>query len=261
MPMAFRSVILALLLVPLAAPAALIRETIEYQDGETTLKGYLVYDEALPHKRPGVLIAHEWWGLNDFVRERADRLADLGYVAFALDMYGNGRVTAHGDEASVWMQEVTANEAAWRQRATLGLEVLGRHPAVDPERVAAIGFCFGGGTVLQLAYAGADLDGVVSFHGPLTPASDVEPGGITTSILVAHGEDDTFVPPQRIAAFKAALDAADADWQMVIYGGAQHAFTNPGADDYGIDNVRYDARAAERSWAMMRLFLKEVFTR
>ncbi|AGA91169.1 dienelactone hydrolase-like enzyme [Thioflavicoccus mobilis 8321] len=260
MPTAMRFLLLGLFLLPLTAPAALIKEPVEYQDGDTTLRGYLVYDEALPHKRPGILIAHEWWGLNDFVRERAERLADLGYVTFALDMYGDGRVTEHSNEASAWMQQMTANQEAWRHRALLGLEILKRHPMVDAERIAAIGFCFGGGTVMQLAYAGADLDGVVSFHGPLTPAANTKPGDIKASILVAHGEDDSFVPSEQIAVFKAALDAAQADWQMIIYGGARHAFTNPNADSYGIDNVRYDPLAAKRSWALMRVFLDEVFT-
>jgi dienelactone hydrolase len=138
------------------------------------------------------------------------------------------------------------------------LEILSAHARVDPDRVAAVGYCFGGATVMQLAYAGADLDGVVSFHGSLPPASDLTPGQIKPSILVAHGEADSFVPPERIAAFKAGLDAAEADWQMVVYSGAQHGFTNPGAGDYGLDALAHDPKADARSWALMQAFLNEV---
>lgn len=262
MPLTVRSLVpLLLLLFTGLSHGAIVTEPIEYTDGDTTLKGYLVYDEALPHKRPGVLVAHEWWGLNDFVRERTKHLANLGYVAFALDMYGEGRVTEHSNEAMAWMQQVSADRETWRRRALLGVEVLKSHPMVNPQRIAAIGFCFGGGTVMELAYAGADLAGVVSFHGPLTPAVDLPRGGIKASILVAHGENDSFVPALRIAAFKSALENIGADWQMVTYGGAKHGFTNPQADQYGMDNLAYDERADRRSWALMRLFLDEVFTR
>ena len=131
---------------------------------------------------------------------------------------------------------------------------------MDPEYTAAVGYCFGGATVMQMAYAGADLDGVVSFHGSLPPATEAQQKNIKTKVLVAHGEDDSFIPPERIVAFKQGLDAAGADWQMVIYGGARHGFTNPGADAYGIDGVKYDEKADERSWALMQSFLDEVFS-
>jgi dienelactone hydrolase len=236
-------------------------EVIEYADGGDQLRGYLVYDDAVSGKRPGVIVVHEWWGLNDYAKRRAEMLAKLGYVAFALDMYGGDKVTEHAEEASGWMKQITDNVESWQRRALAGLEVLRGRPEVDSDAIAAIGYCFGGATVMQMAYSGADLDGVVSFHGSLPPATEDQQGKIKARVLVAHGEADGFVPAERVEAFKAALDAAGADWQMVTYGGARHAFTNPGAGDYGIDNLKYDAKADARSWALMQSFLEEAFAR
>lgn len=253
-----RLLTLLLFMLPFAAGAALKTEAVAYKDGDTALRGYLVYDDAIEGKRPGVLVAHEWWGLNDYARKRAQMLAELGYVAFALDMYGDEKVTEHAEEASGWMQQITANTQAWQRRAMLGLDILKRHERVDADRLAAIGYCFGGATVMQMAYAGADLKGVVSFHGALPPATPEQQGRIKAKVLVAHGEADAFVPPERIVAFKAALDAAGADWEMVTYGGVKHGFTNPEAGAYGMENLKYDAKADQRSWALMRCFLDEV---
>lgn len=255
-----RLLALSLLTLPVAAQAAVQTEAIEYKDGDTKLKGFLVYDDSLEGKRPGVIVVHEWWGLNDYAKQRAEMLAELGYVAFAIDMYGDEKVTEHAKDAEAWKSQVTENVDAWQRRALLGLDILKKHALVDPNFTAAVGYCFGGATVMQIAYAGADLDGVVSFHGSLPPASAEQQKNIKASVLVAHGESDGFIPPDRIAAFKQALDAADADWQMVIYGGARHGFTNPGADEYGIDGIKYDEKADERSWALMQLFLDEVFS-
>lgn len=243
-----------------AAQAAVKTEPVEYKDGDTALKGFISYDDALEGKRPGVILVHEWWGLNDYAKQRAEMLAELGYVAFAIDMYGDDKVTEHGEDAKAWMTQITRNVEAWQKRALLGLDILKKHELVDTDYTAAIGYCFGGATVMQMAYAGADLDGVVSFHGSLPPATEAQQKNIKTSILVAHGEADGFVPPERIAAFKQALDAADVDWQMMTYGGVKHSFTNPGADEYGIDGVKYDEKADERSWALMQSFLDEVFS-
>jgi dienelactone hydrolase len=248
-----------LLCAPLVAGAAIQTERVEYRDGDTVLTGYLSYDDAIEGKRPGVLVIHEWWGLNDYAKKRAEMLAELGYVAFAADMYGDNKVTEHAPDAQGWMQQITANQSAWQQRAIAGLETLKSSDRVDTEKLAAIGYCFGGATVMQMAYAGADLDGVASFHGSLPPAGTVEPGTIKPSILIAHGEADSFVPPERIAAFKEGLDAAGADWQMVVYSGARHGFTNPGAAAYGMDALAYDPKADARSWTLLQGFFDEVF--
>jgi dienelactone hydrolase len=250
---------LALLLscLPLSALAELKTETITYQDGGTTLKGYLAYDDSITEKRPGVLVVHEWWGLNEYAKQRAEMIAELGYVAFAADMYGDDKVTEHAADAKGWMQQITSNVDAWRARAEAGLDVLKRQEQVDPDKLAAIGYCFGGATVMQLAYGGADLDGVVSFHGSMPPAP--EGVKIKPAVLAAHGYDDEFEPPERVAAFQKSLEAAGADWQLVIYGGAHHGFTNPNADEYGMENVEYNAKADRRSWELMQSFLSEVF--
>lgn len=249
--------LLLLISMPLSALAELKSETIEYQDGDQTLQGYLVYDDGIDGKRPGVLVVHEWWGLNDYAKRRAEMLAELGYVAFALDMYGDDKITEHAADAKGWMEQITSNVDAWRERALAGLEVLQDQEQVDTDRLAAIGYCFGGATVMQLAYARAPLDGVVSFHGSMPPAP--EDADIEAAVLAAHGYDDGFVPPERVDAFQQSLAAAGADWKLIVYGGARHAFTNPNAGDYGIENLKYDQQADAHSWEMMQTFLTDVF--
>lgn len=236
------------------ALAAVKTKTIEYKDGGVTLKGVLAWDDAASGKRPGVLVVHEWWGLNDYAMDRAKQLAAEGYVAFAPDMYGDDKVTDHAKQAGEWMKQITGNIDAWRSRANAGLAVLKSQPQVDGANVAAIGYCFGGATVMQMAYAGSDVKAVVSFHGSLPPAGE-EVTSIKPRVLVAHGRDDGFIPAERIVAFKAGLDRTKADWEMTIYSGTRHGFTNPGAGNYGIDNLAYNETADKRSWAaMLRLF-------
>jgi len=247
------------LIFPLFANAAVKTETVEYKDGDTSLTGYLMYDDAVEGKRPGVIVVHQWWGLDDYTRERSEMLAELGYVAFAVDMYGDHKVTEHAEEASEWMKQITANVDAWQKRALLGLDILRKHELVSPDHIAAVGYCFGGATVMQMAYAGAGLDGVVSFHGSLPPATEEQQKKIKAKILVAHGDADSFVPPERVAAFQEALEKAGADWQMMIYGGARHAFTYPDAAKHGIENLKYDEKADQRSWALMQSFFEESF--
>jgi dienelactone hydrolase len=256
-----RPLIAALFALPLTAQGVVKSDAIEYQDGDTKLKGHLYYDDATSGKRPGVIVVHEWWGLNDYAKRRAEMLAGLGYAAFALDMYGDQKVTTHATDAKGWSTQITANTDAWRRRALAGLDALKADRRVDPQRLAAVGYCFGGSTVMQMAYAGADLDGVVSFHGSLPTPVEGEGKQIKASILAAHGGADAFVPPEKVAAFQSALEAAKADWEFVSYGGAVHAFSNPDAASYGIDNLRYDERADKRSWAAMKAFLEEVFAR
>ncbi len=248
-----------ILTLPFATQAAVKTETVEYKDGDTSLTGYLAYDDAVDGKRPGIIVVHEWWGLNDYARERAEMLAELGYVAFAVDMYGDKKVTEHANEAKGWMTQITENIDAWQKRALLGLDILKKHELVDPSYTAAIGYCFGGATVMQMAYAGADLDGVVSFHGSLPPANEEQQKKINTRILVAHGNADSFIPADRVAAFKDGLEKSGADWQMVTYGGARHGFTNPDAAKYGLEGVAYNEKADRRSWALMQSFFEEIF--
>lgn len=234
------------------------RDVVYHIDGEE-FTGYLAWDDALGGPRPGVLVFPEWWGLSDYERTRARMLAALGYMALAVDMYGTGRHTADPEQAKAWMQAVTTDVEWWRERALKALEVLRAEPLVA-DNVAAIGYCFGGGTVLQLAYSGADVEGVVSFHGSL-PAPDEESlAAIEASILVLHGNADPFVADAMVDRLRETLEGSDVDWQLHIYGGVRHSFTNPAADERGMDALRYDATADDRSWAAMKTFFAEIFT-
>lgn len=253
------AVLLALSLLSMqAALAKVVTEEVKYQDGDTQLTGFISYDDAQKGPRPGVIVVHEWWGLNQFAQDKAKELASMGYVAMAIDMYGDGKVTNHPAQAKEWMQTNTMNKEQWRRRASLGLEQLTANAGVDKDRLAAIGYCFGGATVMQMAYAGTPLNGVVSLHGSLPPATQEEASKIQSKVLVLHGEADAFVPAERIVKFKNALAATGADWQFVGFGGARHAFTNPEAGQYGIENLKYDAAADQRSWAYTQEFLAEV---
>lgn len=252
---------ISLLLLTLAVPAQakLVEKNIGYRQGGDALEGYLVYDDSFKGKRPGILVVHEWWGLNSYARSRAMQLAATGYVAFALDMYGKGKVTKHPKQAAEWMNAINQNVGRWRDRALAGLAVLKQSPKVDPDRIAAIGYCFGGATVQQLAYSGADLKGVVSFHGALVPPVDVQASGVSAKLLICHGAADPFAKPEQVQAFLAAMEKSGLDWEMVFYGGAKHSFTNPGADKVGMAALAYDASADKRSWVAMKQFFSELF--
>lgn len=252
-------IVLALTLLSTSVTAEVQTKAISYEDEGVPLNGYLYWDDALEGPRPGVLVIHEWWGLNDYAKTRAKMLAELGYVAFAADMYGDNRVTDKPDQAREWMQEVTVDPELWRLRAAAGLEQLKASEYVMADKIAAIGYCFGGGTVLQMAYGGADLDGVVSFHGSLPAAPEESHGKIKPEILVLHGQADSFVAPEVVTNFQDKLEATGANWEMDIYGGARHGFTNPDAGDFGIENLVYDAQADQRSWARMQAFFDEIF--
>ncbi len=250
-------VVIAVLLIAVSASATVVTETVSYTHDGVKLEGFIAYDDAVKGKRPAVLVVHEWWGLNDYARGRVKQLAGLGYVAFGLDMYGKGKVTSHPDQAGAWMKEINANVDAWRARAQAGLSVLAEHPMTDTARMAAIGYCFGGATVQQLAYAGANLKGVVSFHGsPIPPPSGLES---PVKILFCHGAADPFAKPEQVLDYLAAMGASNLDWQVIFYGGARHSFTNPDADAVGMEALKYDKSADMRSWAAMRTFFDEIF--
>jgi dienelactone hydrolase len=232
---------------------------VEYRHGTTMLQGQLFWDDQAAERRPGVLVIHEWWGLNDSILAKARQLAEMGYVVLAADMYGQGMATEHPAEAKEWMGRITENVGQWRERAQAGLKVLRSREEVDPSRLAAIGFCFGGATAMQLAYAGSDLKGVVSFHGSLpAPGKDLD-GPIRASVLAFHGSQDAFVPPQAVQEFQAGLDRIGADWHLVTFGAARHGFSIPEADAKGMEDLMYDPRADQRSWRIMRVFFEEIF--
>jgi dienelactone hydrolase len=249
---------MALLLVSFPVAAAIQSKAVSYMHDGTELTGHLYWDDAVAGQRPGVLVIHEWWGLNDYAKQRARMLAELGYVAFAADMFGTGLVTDEPDQAREWMQEVTADVEGWRERAGLGLQQLVDSGMVDAERTAAIGYCFGGASVLQMAYANLPVKGVVSFHGALPAAPEEVKGKIGPSILVLHGQADSFIAPEVVINFRNKLEEAGADWEMNTYGGARHGFTNPNADKRGMANLKYDATADARSWARMQAFFDEL---
>lgn len=254
MMLAFMSVVLAA-----SVEAAIVGEVVEYRHGDTVLEGYLVYDNAIQGRRPGVIVVHEWWGHNPYVRTRAEQLARLGYIAFAIDMYGKGVKAKDPKEAATLSNTYRGNRPLMRQRADAGLETLKKHPLADVQRTAAIGYCFGGTTVLEMARAGADLVGVVSFHGNLSTPNPNDAKNIRGKVLALHGADDPSVPPEQVNAFQDEMRKAGVDWTMVSYGGAVHGFTNPEAGNDPSRGAAYNEKADKRSWEAMKAFFAEIF--
>jgi len=257
-------VTVAALLVPGPAGTApkIKGKTVEYTADGVTLKGYLAYDEHVKGKRPGVLVVHEWWGLNDYARKRAQMLAGLGYTALAVDMYGNGKTATHPDDAGKFSSETMKNFDAAKARFLAAEDFLKKQPTVDPERIAAIGYCFGGGVVLNMARQGSDLRGVASFHGSLAAVRPAAPGAIKAEIRVYTGADDKFVPSEAVEGFKKEMEAAGADVKIISYPGAVHSFTNPDATALGKKfnlPLAYNANADKDSWNDMKKFLAEIF--
>ncbi len=230
-------------------------ETVNYQATDIELEGYLAYPDE--EKAPLVLIAHTWAGKDDFVHERAEDLAALGYVGFAVDMYGNGKVGSGTEENQSLMAPLLSDRDVLKDRIISALNFGKSLPGVDPNKVAAIGYCLGGLVVLDLARSGENLQGVVSFHG-LLMGSDISEKGIQTKILVLHGERDPMVPSDMVDAFQKEMTKAGADWQLHSYGGTYHAFTKPGSDDPNL-GTQYNKSAAERSWKSMQNFFDEIF--
>lgn len=245
-----------------AAAAELRGEEVRYGAGDATFEGWIAWDDAVEGPRPGVLVVHEWWGHGPYVRERARMLAELGYTALAVDMYGDGRTAAHPDDAGAFASAVMESTDHGRARFLAARELLAAHPTVDGSDLAAIGYCFGGGVVLTMARAGVELDGVASFHGSLASPVTAEPGEVRARILVLHGGADEFVPAEQIGAFAEEMAASGAGWTFVSYPGVLHSFTNPEADAFaerfGLP-LAYDAAADADSWERLEAFLAEVF--
>jgi len=248
--------------VPASAEPNIKGMEVTYSSGSTVMKGYLAYDENIKGKRPGVLVVHEWWGLNEYARKRARMLAKLGYAALAVDMYGDGKQAMHPDEAGKFSSEVMKNFDIAKARFTAAMDFLKKQPMVDPGEIAAIGYCFGGGVVLNMARQGVDLKGVVSFHGSLAAVKPARPGAVKAKILVLHGGDDKFTTPEQVDAFKKEMKDAGVDFRFITYPGAKHSFTNPEADVYAKKfnlPLGYNAEADKKSWEELRKFLNQIF--
>ena len=250
------------LLLPLAAQAAIVGKTVEYEADGVRMKGYLAHDDTIRGKRPGVLVVHEWWGLNDYAKKRANMLAEAGYVALAVDIYGEGRTADNPKDAGALAGAVNKNPPAAHARFAAAEKFLNKQPLVRKGELAALGYCFGGSIVLNMARAGEPLKGVVSYHGILATDVAVKPGDIKAKVRVFTGEADPMVPPEQVEAFKTEMSNAKADFQVVSYPGVKHTFTNPEADGYAAKfglPLKYDAHADQSSWVHTMDFLKSVF--
>ena len=253
------AVVLGMAIAPLQA--AVVGKEVSYQAGDIVMKGYLAYDDAVTGKRPGILVVHEWWGHNSYARKRADMLAELGYTAMAVDMYGDGKTADHPDTAGKFSTAVRQDQDMMQARFNAARHYLNNQETVDPKLNAAIGYCFGGSVVLSMARSGADLDGVVSFHGSLGGLQPVSEK-VTAKVLVANGADDPFVGQDSIDIFKEDMEMADVDFEFINYPGARHSFTSPEANVYGEQfglPLEYNAEADKASWQKMQEFLDAVF--
>lgn len=241
---------------------AVVGRQVEYRAGSSVFKGFLAENAALKEKRPAVLVVHEWWGNNEYARKRAMMLAELGYIALAVDMYGNGKIAQHPDDALQFSSEVMKDKRLREERFNAALAFIRQQPMVDSGRIAAVGYCFGGAVVLQMARSGSDLKGVASFHGTLATDSPALPGEVKVNILVLNGEKDALVPPQQVQEFLDEMTLSGAPFRYVGYMGAKHGFTNPDAGIYaqkfGLP-LAYDKRADQNSWAELQQFLNEIF--
>jgi dienelactone hydrolase len=238
-------------------------QEVAYKAGDSELKGYLAYPTGFAEKRPGVLVVHEWWGLNDYARSRARQLAGLGYVAFAADLYGGGKSTDHPEDAKAMMTALMSNPQEAVARFEAAKNVLASDPHVDPSRLAAIGYCMGGAAVLQAMRRGDDFDAVASFHGNYATQAPLQRGVYKGRVFIAHGAEDGFSTPEQVGAIQKELADAEAKWEFVAYPGAKHGFTNPQATEAGQKSglpLAYDEAADKQSWDKLQQVLSEAFT-
>ena len=249
-----------LLATSLISTAAVKTEPVEYKQGDTTLEGWLVYDDAGSGKRPGVLVVHDWFGVSDYVKGRAEQLAKLGYVAFVADIYGKGVRPQTPKDAGAEAGKFKSDRALLRARVNAALDVLKSNPNVDPARIAAIGYCFGGTTVLELARSGADIAGIVTFHGGLDTPTPEDAKNIKCKVLILHGADDPFAPAAQVAAVEDEMRKAGVDYEITLYGGAVHAFTREDSGNDPSKGIAYNEKADKRSWQAMQDFFAEIFT-
>ncbi len=248
-----------LIMTALAARSEILSKPVEYKQGDTVLEGLSVYDSAVQGKRPGILVVHQWKGLGDYEKKRAEMLARLGYNVLAADIYGKGVRPQTVQAAAAEAGKFRNDRALLRARVRAALDVLAQHELTDPKRIAAIGYCFGGTTVLELARSGTDIAGVVSFHGGLSTPTPGDAKNIKAKVLALHGADDPNVPPKEVAAFEEEMRQGGVDWQLIAYGGAVHAFTDWDAGSDNSKGVAYNERADRRSWEAMKQFCAEIF--
>jgi dienelactone hydrolase len=251
--------VLSCQLLPGLASAELKTQEVEYKQGTTVLQGFLAWDDAVKGKRPGVLVIHEWWGHNEHAREQARRLAKAGYVGFAIDMFGKGKLATHPADAKAFTAEATATPAIEKGRFDAALAVLKKRPEVNAKQIGAIGYCFGGGVALDMARAGEPLAFVATFHGSLAAKEAAKKGAIKPRLLILAGADDPMVGKDAVAAFKEEMNAAGAKYEVIEYPGAKHGFTNPDAGKFGIPGLEYNAKADQESFAALQKLLTDTF--
>jgi dienelactone hydrolase len=243
-----------------SATAAVVGEEVTYKAGDTTMKGYIAYDDAAKAARPGVLVVHEWWGHNEHARNQARRLAAQGYTALAVDMFGDGKKADHPEDAKKFAGALTGDAAGMKARFEAARDVLAKHKTVDGKRLAAIGYCMGGYVVLEMARAGLDLKAVATFHGNISTGNPAQAGKVKARVLVMNGADDPFVKPETVAAFKKEMETAKVKYKFVNYPGAKHSFTNPDADanarKFDMPALAYNAKVDKESWAELSRFFK-----
>ena len=245
-----------------ASQAQIIGKDVNYKADDTSFKGYIAYDDSIKGPRPGVIVVHEWWGHNEYARKRASMLAELGYTAIALDMYGDGKQANHPKEAGQFSSSITRNLPDAENRFKAAYKLLQQQAQTDKKQIAAIGYCFGGGIVLAMARRGVNLKGVVSFHGSPNVGAPAKKNMIKAKLLVLNGEADPFIKADQIEAFKQEMDKMDVDYEFINYPGAKHAFTNPDADTFGNKfsiPLAYNREADVKSWNKMQDFFKEIF--